>query len=59
MNDERSDEMESVPQIDRRFTLPDDADATKVISEFKDGMLQVHLPKNANAKPKAIEVKIQ
>jgi len=45
--------------FERSFTLPDDADATKVSSEFKDGMLQVHLPKNPNAKPKAIEVKVQ
>ena len=45
--------------FERSFTLPDDADATKVTSEFKDGLLHVHLPKNPNAKPKAIEVKIQ
>lgn len=45
--------------FERRFTLPDDADATKVTSDFKDGLLKVHLPKSPNAKPKAIEVKIQ
>ena len=45
--------------FERSFTLPADADATKVTSDFKDGVLQVHLPKNPNAKPKAIEVKIQ
>jgi HSP20 family protein len=42
----------------RSFTLPDDADGTKVNAEYKDGVLKVHLPKSEKAKPKAIEVKI-
>lgn len=42
----------------RSFTLPDDADGTKVAAEFKEGVLRVHLPKNPVAKPKAIEVKV-
>ena len=42
----------------RSFTLPDDADAGKVKAEFKDGVLTVHLPKSASAKPKQIEVKV-
>jgi HSP20 family protein len=45
--------------FERSFTLPNDADTAKVSSEFKDGVLQVHVPKNPAAKPKAIEVKIQ
>lgn len=42
----------------RSFTLPDDADASKISAECKDGMLKVHLPKSEKAKPKTIEVKI-
>jgi HSP20 family protein len=42
----------------RGFTLPDDADADGVKADFKDGMLTVHLPKNEQAKPKQIEVKV-
>ena len=42
----------------RTFTLPDDADETKVIAEFKDGVLRVHVPKSEKAKPRAIEVKV-
>jgi HSP20 family protein len=42
----------------RSFTLPEDADGTKVSAEYKEGVLKVHLPKSEKAKPKAIEVKI-
>src|SRR2546421_11408868 len=42
----------------RSFTLPEDADGEKVAAEFKNGVLKVHLPKSAKAKPKSIEVKI-
>ncbi|HXX74511.1 MAG TPA: Hsp20/alpha crystallin family protein [Nitrospiraceae bacterium] len=42
----------------RSFTLPEDADGTKVNAEYKDGVLKVRLPKSEKAKPKAIEVKI-
>lgn len=42
----------------RSFALPDEADATKVNAEFKDGVLKVHLPKSEKAKPKAIKVKL-
>jgi HSP20 family protein len=42
----------------RSFTLPEDADGTKVSAEYKDGMLRIHLPKSEQAKPKAIEVKV-
>lgn len=42
----------------RSFTLPEDADGTKVTAEYKDGMLNVRLPKSEKAKPKTIEVKV-
>ena len=35
----------------RSFELPDDVDASKIAAEFKDGVLNVHLPKT-QAKPK-------
>jgi HSP20 family protein len=41
----------------RRFTLPTEVDAGKVQAEFKNGVLNVHLPKTESARPKAIEVK--
>jgi HSP20 family protein len=42
----------------RTFTLPEDADGSKVSAEYKDGVLKVHLPKSEKAKPKSIEVKV-
>jgi HSP20 family protein len=42
----------------RRFGLPNEVDASKVQAEFKDGVLNVHLPKSVAAKPKAIDVKV-
>lgn len=42
----------------RQFTLPTEVEPAKIAAEFKDGMLNVHLPKTAEAKPKAVEVKV-
>jgi HSP20 family protein len=42
----------------RSFALPGGTDGSKVSAEFKDGVLKVHLPKTEQAKPKAIEVKV-
>jgi HSP20 family protein len=44
--------------FERSFTLPEDADGSKVNAEFKDGILKVRLPKSEKAKPKAVEVKV-
>jgi len=42
----------------RRFALPTEVDASKVEAEFKNGVLNVHLPKSASTKAKAIDVKV-
>ena len=42
----------------RSFTLPDLVDEEKVKAEFKDGVLNLQLPKSEKTKPKAIEVKV-
>ena len=42
----------------RSFTLPEDADSTKVTADFHDGVLKVHLPTTPIARSKAIEVKV-
>jgi len=43
----------------RSFTLPEDADGSKVTADFRDGVLKVHLPTTAIATSKALEVKVQ
>src|SRR6266566_6622540 len=48
----------SVGTFRRSFTLPEDADSTKVTADFRDGVLKVHLPTTAIARSKAIEVKV-
>ena len=42
----------------RRFALPIEIDGEKVRAEFKDGVLNVVLPKAPAAKPTHIEVKV-
>ena len=42
----------------RSFTLHEGAAGDKIIAEFKDGVLKVHLAKSPEAKPKSINVKV-
>ena len=42
----------------RTFSLSDVIEEEKVKAEFKDGVLNLHLPKSEKAKPKAIDVKV-
>lgn len=44
--------------FERSFTLPDEADAAKITSEFKDGVLKVHMPKVPVPNAKTTEVKV-
>ncbi len=42
----------------RSLSMPDDADAEKVAADYKDGVLQIHLPKSEAKKPRQIEVSV-
>ena len=42
----------------REFTLPVDIQEEKIEANFKDGILNIVLPKSEKAKPKEIEVKV-
>ncbi|TKS59902.1 MAG: heat-shock protein Hsp20 [Nitrospira sp.] len=42
----------------RSFTLPESVDESGVKAEYKDGLLNLHLPKTEKVKPKAIDVKV-
>jgi len=43
----------------RSFTLPQSIKAEKVVAEYKDGVLNMTIPKAEEAKPKQIEVKVK
>lgn len=43
----------------RSFSLPDNIDPAGVRAESKDGVLRVHIPKMAAAKPKQINVEVK
>lgn len=42
----------------RSFTLPENAEPSKIAAEFKDGVLHLRVPKNEKARGKVLEVKI-
>lgn len=42
----------------RQLAVPSDVERDKVAADYKDGVLAIHLPKAATAKPKSVEVMI-
>jgi HSP20 family protein len=42
----------------RRLAVPTDVDQEKVAADFKNGVLNVHLPKSASAKPRTVDVHV-
>ena len=46
----------SYGQFLRSFSLPNNVDREKIQATFKDGLLQVELPKREDAKPKTIKI---
>lgn len=42
----------------RTFSLPSNVDESKIRAEYKDGVLNIRVPKSATAKPKSVEVKV-
>ncbi len=42
----------------RSFSLPDDVDVEKIKADTKDGVLAVHLPKQAVKKPASVRIKV-
>ncbi|MBI4285495.1 MAG: Hsp20/alpha crystallin family protein [Chloroflexi bacterium] len=43
----------------RSITLPSTVDAARIEATYKDGILEVNLPKTEAAKPKKIEIKVK
>ena len=46
------------PLFRRTFTLSRDLDPTRIEATLKNGVLQMHIPKAEEARPKRIEVKV-
>ena len=42
----------------RAFTIPDNIQEAGIHAEFKDGILNVRLPKTEKAKPKGVQIKV-
>lgn len=42
----------------RTFSVPGSVDQAKIGAEYKDGVLQISLPKHSEQKPKKIDIKI-
>ena len=58
VKEENAHQMERVyGTFSRSFTLPTTVDAAKVAATYKDGVLEVTVPKAETAKPKSIEIK--
>ncbi len=62
---EQEDKRENYHRIERSygtftrsFSLPGTVDAEKIRAEAKNGVLSVHLPKRAEARPRSIQVKV-
>ncbi|NIP39818.1 MAG: Hsp20/alpha crystallin family protein [Candidatus Dadabacteria bacterium] len=45
-------------KFERRFNLPENVNVDKVTANYKNGVLEVSLPKKEEAKPKQIDVKV-
>ena len=46
----------SYGKFQRSFTLPADVDSDKIKAEFKDGLLQIEVPKPEKQKPKQVTI---
>jgi HSP20 family protein len=62
---EKEDKRENYHRVERSygtftrsFTLPGTLDPERIKAEAKNGVLQITLPKKAEAKPRAIQVKV-
>ena len=48
----------SYGRFERSFRLPENVDVTKIDAHYRDGVLELALPKTEEAKPKQIEIKV-
>lgn len=46
------------PRYQRAFTLGQELDREKVAAQFKNGVLELHIPKAEHAKPRKVQIEI-
>lgn len=46
------------PRYQRSFTLGKELDRDKVVAEFRNGVLKLHIPKVEHVKPRKIEIQV-
>lgn len=57
LKDENSYRVErSYGKFSRSFRLPTTVDASKIVAQYKDGVIEIKLPKLAEAKPRKIKI---
>jgi HSP20 family protein len=54
---EAKEEARHVRRFEHRFTLPFGTDAAAIAATYRNGVLELHLPRRPEAQPKRIEVK--
>lgn len=47
-----------VPRYLRTFTLGQELDREKVVAEFKQGVLKLHIPKAEHARPRKVDITV-
>lgn len=55
-DDGYSREERSFGSFERRFALPDSVDSTNITVDYRDGVLQVTLPKHEEVAPRRLEI---
>lgn len=48
-----------IGSFSRTFNLPEHIDTEKIIAKYDNGVLEIHLPKQEEVRPKHIEVNVQ
>ena len=64
--EEKEEKKKHFHRIERRYgsfqrtiALPGEVDENKITAEYKDGVLEIHLPKTEKSKPKEIKVEVK
>ncbi len=61
-SEEETDSLRRVERVSgrfyRRFSLPESADSTAISADYRQGVLEISIPKQAKAQPQRIQIKV-